>query len=301
MWNQISQLIDNDICQPQCQYWSGIIGINPSSGARSPRLWNRAFGGLNIDCRMVALDVSKNRLNTLLELLRDSPDFIGGAIAVPYKEDVCSWLGSENLTQSASSVGAVNILFRCQDGRLMGGNSDALGFIGALERENVVLRDDDSVLMIGLGGAGKAVLSGLRAKIKTGRIYVTNRTARDELRFWIEGSECVTWIPWSERHNVLRAVKTVINCTILGGALRPFESPIDWSQIDHLTPGLVAFDVNYDPAVSQFLVGAKSRDLSIVNGMAMNQLQAVYGFYSATRQIASDVTESEIFDLMAIS
>ena len=88
----VHKLIDNNISIPQSKY-AAIIGENPSAGARSPQLWNAAFRASSINAVMIPLDVSAENLYSLLDALQADLDFIGGAIAVPYKESVAEWLG----------------------------------------------------------------------------------------------------------------------------------------------------------------------------------------------------------------
>ena len=73
--------------------YAAIIGINPSKGARSPILWNRAFKYFDHEIRMKPIDVKEDKINDLFEKLNEDKDFIGGAIAFPYKEIIAKLFG----------------------------------------------------------------------------------------------------------------------------------------------------------------------------------------------------------------
>ena len=119
----IQDLITNNLNLDDGKKFAAIIGLNPSNGARSPLLWNAAYSYYNDDTRMLPLDVTTNNLAKLLYELERNVDFIGGAITIPYKEDVVNWLGG-NITEDAKKIGAVNCLFRGKDGSLFGTNTD---------------------------------------------------------------------------------------------------------------------------------------------------------------------------------
>ena len=63
-----------------------ILGKNPSQGARSPKLWNRVLKKLKRKERMIPIDIKKNELLKTLKKLNSDKNFLGGCIAVPYKE-----------------------------------------------------------------------------------------------------------------------------------------------------------------------------------------------------------------------
>ena len=68
-----------------------IIGLNPSKGARSPKLWNECFNKLNIKCTFYPFDVENNNLEKLVNWLKKDPFFIGGAVTTPYKEKIINF------------------------------------------------------------------------------------------------------------------------------------------------------------------------------------------------------------------
>ena len=73
--------------------YSAIIGFNPSQGARSPALWNKAYDHLKIKGEMIPIDIENEfSLFEKLNELNLDKNFQGGAIAFPYKQAVFDWL-----------------------------------------------------------------------------------------------------------------------------------------------------------------------------------------------------------------
>ena len=89
----INNLIENNVDTEKIRSYAAIIGETPSKGARSPLLWNAAFKAHDLDQSMVPLDVSQKNIIRLLDELNSDKNYIGGAVAVPYKETVAQWLG----------------------------------------------------------------------------------------------------------------------------------------------------------------------------------------------------------------
>ena len=94
-----TSLINNKIKIDHLEKYAGIIGENPSNGARSPKLWNAVFETANMNFKMIPLDVSKENIIDLLNNLNEDKKFIGGAVAVPYKEEIANWLGKNISTK----------------------------------------------------------------------------------------------------------------------------------------------------------------------------------------------------------
>ena len=120
---QIKEIISNTIQIKNNENYSCIIGKNPSTTARSPRLWNAAFKKHSIKIKMFALDIEQKNVSKVFNLLRSDKNFIGGSVTVPYKETIFKLL-KNNLTKETKKIGAVNSLFRDYNSNLIGTNTD---------------------------------------------------------------------------------------------------------------------------------------------------------------------------------
>ena len=159
------------------RHYAAILGAAPSKGARSPTLWNRAFKALNISAVMHPMDVAPADLPEVIEELRDDPRFLGGAVAVPYKQEILRSL--DELEDEAHAIGAVNCLYRSGSG-LIGANTDGAAALMSIRRLVPEL-SGAVVVLLGIGGAGRAVAAYLAKAIgPSGTLLLANRTPGKE-------------------------------------------------------------------------------------------------------------------------
>jgi len=286
---EILNILENSIEYPNDRPYAAIIGSDVSKGARSPLLWNAAFSANEFDTQMLAFDVSEENLPTLVENLESDSMYIGGAVAVPYKESIAQLLGN-NISPESSVIGAINCLFRGSDGRLIGTNTDGEGAIRSLESVVGEL-NGKSISIIGVGGTGKAVAAYAKTAIgATGKLMLANRTP-DKLAEISERLEAIL-LPWPVPQDGLHESDIVINCSSAGAgeqaASTPFEKPgsIDYAEtrelLNALGPETLVFDVIYDPSPTCLLKIAEEVGLKTLDGSKMNLEQAVLAFAHAT-------------------
>ncbi len=256
--------------------YAAIIGINPSKGARSPILWNRAFKYFDHEIRMKPIDVKEDKINDLFEKLNEDKDFIGGAIAFPYKEIIAKLLGN-NLTKEAKKIGAVNCLYRNKDNQLFGTNTDGEAAVQSY-KNNFGSIGKKKILIIGLGGAGKAVSTYFSYSSNKSIICASRKTK--DLNFCKRIKS--EWIQLNEINKVLNEVDIIVNCTSLGSIINLGMSPIDKSLIEKINKNTVIFDIIYDPNETELIKDAKKNNLKTLNGYEMNYIQAVLAFYKAS-------------------
>lgn len=267
-------LIDNEIVIEEGQSFAAILGTSPSKGARSPILWNAAFQAIGRSEKMLPLDVSVGRLPDLLSALDADPRFLGGAITMPHKETAASWLGADRLTSEAERIGAVNCLYRAPTGELRGTNTDGEGALESL-RETAGDLSGKSVILVGAGGAGKAVAAFLGSAGADVSISSRTPAARQVFAESIGGK--VVAYPLSPDN--ASTADILVNCTPLGFANHSRgRSSVAPNVLDALPSEAVVFDIIYDPPQTPLLQNAVARRLKTLNGDAMNLEQAVLGF-----------------------
>jgi shikimate dehydrogenase len=175
---------------------------------------------------------------------------------VPYKESILPFLSS--LTPEAQAIGAVNAIKPSDDGTWMGHNTDAVGFLNSIRP--FLRSDHERALVIGNGGAAKAVRYGLN----TLGIQVAHVTRRElsgsSVRFEDLSPEAVG-------HH-----KLVVQCTPVGTYPDVDNCvPFPWSG---MTPQHLVVDLVYNPAETKFLREARSRGAESMNGKDMLYAQA---------------------------
>jgi len=272
----VAALADNALTYREGRKFAAILGANPSKGARSPVLWNAAFLAHGVDGEMLPIDVSDERLARLLTALDKNPHFLGGAIAMPHKEAVARWLG-DRVRAEAADIGAVNCLFRSGDGRLAGTNTDGEGALRSFE-DRFGKVAGKRVLLLGLGGAGKAVAAFFRRAVDPGgRLTLCSRSTAGEA---VATRLSAAWHPWAEIPSVLPSTDVVVNCTSVGAGALVGSSPVAAEELARLPDTAQVFDIIYQPSPSALLSQAEARGLPVLDGTAMNLEQAVlaYGY-----------------------
>jgi shikimate dehydrogenase len=129
---------------------------DPVSRSLSPVMQNAAFAALGIDCRYEPREVNAAGLAAAVAEMRAGERILGANVTIPHKEAVIAFL--DDLDAQAARVGAVNTISR-QGARLIGSNTDVVGFMHALAEKFPTPR---RVALIGAGGAARAVAAGLQ-------------------------------------------------------------------------------------------------------------------------------------------
>lgn len=286
-------LADNPLTYPEGQDFAVILGANPSKGARSVVLWNAAFQAHGIDAEMLPIDVPEQRLARLLAVLEGNRHCLGGAIAVPHKEATARWLQGR-VSAEAADIGAVNCLFRGPEGELAGTNTDGEGALRSFENR-FGKPAGKRVLLIGLGGAGKAVAAFFKRAVEPGgHLILSSRSTSGQE---VAARLSVTWKPWEELSLVLPQIDVLVNCTSVGSAEQAGMSPIPAADLARLTDSAQVFDIVYQTSPSTLLSLASARELPVLDGTDMNLEQAVLAYgYASPAHRGVQVTRSAMED-----
>ena len=103
--------------------YAAIIGLNPSKGARSPKLWNKVYKKLKINCQMYPADISKKNLPSLIKEIKKDDDFLGSAVTMPYKEKILKYI--DKIDVNSKKIGSINTILK-KNKKLIGYNTDYL-------------------------------------------------------------------------------------------------------------------------------------------------------------------------------
>tara|TARA_Y100000816_G_C26060398_1_gene556774 strand:- start:346 stop:1227 length:882 start_codon:yes stop_codon:yes gene_type:complete len=285
--DDINKLIDNKFEIIGLEKFAVIIGLNPSKTARSPILWNAAFKANNLNFSMIPIDVKKKNLDMVLEILNKSNKFIGGSVTIPYKSDVANILG-ENLTEEAKNIGAINCIFKNEKNVIMGTNTDGEASLISYKK-NFGDINNKSILLLGLGGAGKAVLNYFLKEITQGKMHVS--TVNESKYKFYENFKNINFIKWNEKSEILDKIDILINCTSLGFDNNIEKSPLKIEELSKLKKTTIVYDIIYNPKKTKLLKLSEELGLKTLNGLQMNFLQAVIAFNYAVKLNNNDVTE----------
>ena len=196
-------------------------------------------------------------IQELPQLLKNEPNLKGLNVTIPHKQAVMPFLDS--LDASAEKVGAVNVIKFMEDGRLIGYNSDYYGFKTSLEDFlSEVNMSSIKALVLGNGGAGKAVVAALK---DLGIDYKTvSRTKSEEN------------ISYDEIPTIIADYQLIINCSPVGTYPKSEQCPD--IPYESLTENYFLYDLVYNPLETLFLQKGKEKGAKIHNGLPMLHLQA---------------------------
>ncbi len=248
---------------------TGVIG-HPIAHSKSPIIHSYWIEKYGLSGSYEAFDIAPQALKKGVSALLDQ-GISGFNVTVPHKIAIMGLC--DVLSPEALAIGAVNTI-SVQNGKLLGTNSDAFGFI---ENLNQNAPPDWSIkgkkaLVLGAGGAALAVVYAL---IEAGalNVVVVNRTldkAQDVCKKIGGNTDAASW---DERDSLIKDADLIVNTTSLGMHGQP-PLEIDLSPVSH---ALVS-DIVYAPLMTDLLTQAQERGLPVVTGIGMLLHQARAGF-----------------------
>ncbi len=247
----------------------GIIG-DPVQHSLSPLMHNAAFEALGLDWVYVPFPVKQGALRQALRAL-PALGILGANVTVPHKEAALRLV--DEASQVARKVGAVNTIV-VRSGRLYGENTDVHGVRQALRG---VALQGSSVLVIGAGGAARAVLVALE-EAAVSQVIVANRTlarARSLQRRFSKPGFRVEAFPLTAVNDpqCLSRVRLVVNTTSVGLHGESFPTmAIKASPLD-----CVFFDLLYGRS-TEFLRQARQARREVMDGTEMLLHQGAKAF-----------------------
>jgi shikimate dehydrogenase len=237
---------------------------------------------------MIPMDVEAINIRSLLDALEQDRRFLGGAIAIPYKEVIAGLLG-ERLTPEAMMLRTVNCLFR-EQGRIYGTNTDGEGAQTAFETQYGSLKGRN-VLLLGPGGAGKAVALAFHTAVGTsGSVTVAGRSPSNK---GFTDRVGIRLIDWTSIAKEINHIDVLVNCTPIGTGMQAGLSPIHVDLLTKLPSGAIVFDINYRPCPTVLLESSAKLGIDTMDGIAMNLEQAILAYgYAAPSPLGPDVTRT---------
>src|SRR3990172_3295233 len=131
-----------------------VIG-DPIDNSLSPNIHNAAFKKLGLDCTYIAYRVPKGELAAGVESLKKIK-ISGFNVTIPHKVAMIKFL--DTVDENCSIIGATNTVSN-DEGKLRGYNTDMEGFLDPIKKRNLPIKDS-KVLLIGAGGAARAITAG---------------------------------------------------------------------------------------------------------------------------------------------
>lgn len=244
---------------------AAVIG-DPVRHSRSPEIHNAAFAATGLPWVFAAFEVPAGETERALEAVRVLR--LGGLSAtMPHKDGVAR--AADEVSAEVAALGAANCVVPLPDGRLRAENTDVAGFLGGLADDAAITPEGLKVVVIGAGGAARAVVHAATVS-GAADIAIVNRTRRR--------AEIATQLaPGVARVGSSRDVADadlVVNATSVGMS-DDGSVPCD---PELLGEGQVAIDLVYSPLETEWLGRLRSRGVEAHNGLAMLVHQAAVAF-----------------------
>lgn len=256
-----------------------VIG-DPIAQSKSPAIHNFWAARLGIDAEYRAHRVTADGLAEYLATSRQSADWLGCNVTMPHKQAIIPLL--DRLDALAETIGAVNTVVREDDGKLVGYNTDAAGFLEPLAGDLAKGHLFRMARIIGAGGAARAIVASLAVQ---GMVMVLAARNTDKARALLDelapGHDHhiaplshfakATDFEFDDREGCL---DLVVNASPLGMRGQP---PLEF-HFSHAPPGSIAYDIVTDPVETPFLADARAAGFRTVDGLSMLIGQAAAAF-----------------------
>lgn len=273
----------------------------PVAHSLSPRIHNTAFRHQGLNLRYAAFAVAPAVLPAAVAGL-GALRFVGANVTLPHKQAVLPLVDA--LSDRAAAVGAVNTLVwrpaaGTDDVVLYGDNTDVTGFLEPLQAHAEALYGAEMVIL-GAGGAARAVAYALLSTFRPRRLTVAVRTprkaeplARDLAAHDDAGALQITALDAAAP--AVRTSRLLVNATPLG--MHPHEAETPWPHAADFSAGQVVYDLVYNPAETRLLREAAARGATPVGGLAMLIGQAAAAYVQWTgRPMPTEVVREALRD-----
>ncbi|MFC1907938.1 shikimate dehydrogenase [Chloroflexota bacterium] len=253
----------------------GVIG-DPIEHTMSPVMHNAAFKNKGVDYVYLPFRVKEKELGKAIEGMR-ALNIRGLNVTIPHKVAVIQFL--DEVDPLADKIGAVNTIVN-DEGVLKGYNTDGAGFIQALLEKGVKL-EGKNVVVLGAGGASKAISFILADR--GSHLVILNRLLELDWAKELAGRILQIFNKWVEalelnKQNLTRALAEadiLVNATSVGMTPNVDQTPV---ASDLLKPGLVVFDIVYNPIKTRLQKEAEMAGAKTVSGLDMLVWQGALTF-----------------------
>jgi shikimate dehydrogenase len=265
----------------------GLIGY-PLKHSVSPHFQQAALDYYGLDIRYEAWETGQAQLRDAVKSLR-KPQNLGANVTAPYKEAVLPLL--DEVDELASAIGAVNTIVK-KDARLVGFNTDAYGFIEALEREGRLAPEGKQVVMLGAGGVARAagfalvqrhiawlsITDGIFARATALAVNLRgySKPTPPNRNSWKANISAFEWQN-VDSAKTFEKCDLIVHCTTIGMKDGPQEgqSPL---RLQVIPKSVLVYDVVYNPWPTPLLRLARKAGADILGGLPMLVYQGAASF-----------------------
>ena len=239
----------------------GLVGY-PLSHSFSQRYFTQKFLSLGLkNCNYKLFEIESE--SEIISLLQENPNIRGLNVTYPYKQSIIPYLDSINPV--AKDINAVNTI-KVKEGKLIGYNTDYLGFKQSLE-DNTDVSKINKAVILGSGGACQSVAYVL--KTLNINYFIVSRSKEDISK------NIITYDTLNSMdYDNFSLIVNTTPCGMSGKA----ENIIPNVDISKINVNHIVFDLIYNPNPTLFLSMAKEHGAKIINGLQMLYSQAEYSW-----------------------
>jgi shikimate dehydrogenase len=249
---------------------AGVMGW-PVMHSRSPLMHNHWFAQEKLRGVYVPLAIQPDQLERALRSLH-ALGFSGCNLTIPHKQQALKIV--DEIDPVAQKMGAISCVAVKEDGRLIGSNNDAAGFIRNIKEFQADWQANKGpIVVIGAGGGSRAVCQGLIQEGAT-EIRLVNRHLERAQIIQSDLGGPIQAHDWSDRADLMEGASMVVNTTSQGMV---GQTPLD-IQLDKLPVTALATDIVYTPLETPFLAQARMRGNRTLNGLGMLLHQGPLGW-----------------------
>jgi shikimate dehydrogenase len=267
-------------------YQAELVGVFGQPVAENPTIvmQEAAFKAAGLNFRYLNLEVASEDLSTAMKGLR-AMNFRGINCTIPHKVAVLKYL--DEIAEDAKLIGAVNTIVN-DGGKLIGANTDGKGFLRSLKEDARVNPRGKRVVILGAGGAARAIAVEL-ALAGASAITIVNRSAaRAKPLVKLLNTRTAakaSFILWNKPFVVSENTDILVNATSIGLYPKVKEKP--QLNYDSIKAKMVVCDVIPNPPDTPFLQEARKRGAKTLDGLGMLVYQGAIGFKLWTGKKAS--------------
>ena len=251
-----------------------VIG-NPIAHSLSPAIHNAAFAELDLDFIYVACRVED--VKNALAGMRALGNFRGMSVTIPHKIQAMKYV--DEITAADRSIGSINTVIK-EKGKLVGLGTDGPGALKAMGDAGVKI-DGKNILMLGSGGAARAISFTLALNTKPGQLTILDidegmlKQLTTDLKAGTDALITSGLLTQTSLAQAMEHADIILHCTPVGMHPNTNASLI---PDRFFRSGQVVFDIVYTPFETKLIADAKSRGLQVIYGVEMFINQAVLQF-----------------------
>ena len=266
----------------------GLIGY-PLGHSFSRKFFTEKFEKEEIDAQYLNFEIPS--IEEFPEIIKNNPELRGLNVTIPYKQQVMQYL--DEISEEAKAIGAVNVvrierpspqpspimgretmrnagnkpdglpikgdMSEGLRGSLIGYNSDVIGFVESIHP--LLKAHHKKALILGTGGASKAIRYGLEKKLGMKTLFVS-RSAREGMITYEEVTA-----------EVLKEYEVIVNCSPVG--MYPHVDECPALPYEAMNENNLLYDLVYNPLETLFMKKGAEQGATVKNGLEMLHLQAI--------------------------